>query len=308
MRRLFAALLCLLLLSGCAAPTAEKAHWAMDTYVQISLGGTDARTGAEAVCHLLDVLEAQWSPVDSDSFLSKYNRGEVEPTGEQRAVLDKAAALAERTGGAFDPKLQELISLWGFLSKEYAVPGENAIQAALGNKKWNLGAALKGYAGDTAVALLEQMDISWGLLSLGGNIQTFGEKPDGSPWRVAIKDPKGEGYAGVLEVTDTASVVTSGGYQRYFEENGKHYHHILDPKTGYPAESGLASVTVIARDGMTADALSTAFYVMGLEKAAEHWRQYRDFEAVFILSGGEIYATQGAALTDCEFEVIRHEN
>lgn len=171
----------------------------------------------------------------------------------------------------------------------------------------DFGGIAKGYAAEKCAKLLEAAGIEAALLSLGGNLQTVGTKPDGSAWAVGIADPENPTQAiATLTFTGSLALVTSGGYQRYFEEDGVRYHHILDPKTGYPARSGLASVTILAESGTLADALSTALFVMGLDAAAEFWRGSDDFEAVFVTDGGKIYATQDAAslLGGCEFEVI----
>ena len=157
----------------------------------------------------------------------------------------------------------------------------------------DLGSVAKGYAGDVLTGLLKANGVKSALLDLGGNIQTVGTKPDGSSWRIGVRDPEDEnGYIGVVSVSDKA-VVTSGGYERYFEQDGVRYWHILDPETGAPARSGLASVTVVGDSGLLCDALSTALFVMGLDRALEHWRTYRDFEAVFVCEDGSVTVTAG---------------
>ena len=121
----------------------------------------------------------------------------------------------------------------------------------------------------------------------------IGRRPDGTKWRLGIKNPFGDGSFGILETEDCA-VVTSGGYERYFtDEDGKTYWHILDPATGRPADSGLASVTIIAEDGNLCDALSTAIFVMGMEEGSAYWRTRDDFEMLLMTQNGEIYLTDG---------------
>ncbi len=301
-------LLFIFLLSGCKkeASRAETTVFAMDTVMHFSVTGPEPEKALEEVTSLVEKLEEQWSASSPDSVISALNRGVEPEDAAQKAVVEKALALSRRTGGTFDPRLYAVTEAWGFPTKVFRIPSEEEISAARKQEKWDLGAAIKGYAGQEAAALLQKRGCS-GILNLGGNVQTVGEKADGTPWRVGIQNPQGGDYLGVLSVTGTKSVVTSGDYQRYFERDGVRYHHILDPETGAPARSGLQAVTVVCADGMTADALSTALFVLGLEKGTALWRESTDFEAVFLTTEGQLYVTEGLALSDCPqgFEVIK---
>lgn len=142
---------------------------------------------------------------------------------------------------------------------------------------------------------MKEEGVESALIWLGGNISAIGNKPDGNPWKIAVENPLDTNdYVGLLEVSD-CSVITSGGYQRYFDQDGKRYHHIIDPATGYPSDSGLLSVTIISENGTKADALSTALFVMGYERAVELWRQSDDFEVIFVTEDGKVIATEGIA-------------
>lgn len=298
MKRIFCVfLICVMLcLTGCENHVSETV-FAMDTVMDLQFWGTDSQKAAQTVRYLLTDMETDWSARNPDSAL---NRGLLEDHG----LLTCALEMKSRTDGAFDPQLYALTSLWG----EKRIPAQQELDTAKAEKQWDLGGVVKGYAGDLAVERLSALDVDRAILNLGGNIQTYGSKPGGEPWSIGIQNPNGGDYLGVVSVVGTMAVVTSGDYQRYFEKDGIRYHHILDPETGMPAESGLRSVTVICREGLTADALSTALFVMGLEEGSRFWRQSDDFEAVFVTADGKIYATEGAALSGCEYEVIAREN
>lgn len=164
-------------------------------------------------------------------------------------------------------------------------------------------------------AVLREQGITSALLDFGGNILTIGVKPDGSPWRVGIADPDTEGTLGVLEI-ENQSVVVSGGYERYFVgEDGERYWHILDPETGYPAHSGLIQTAIIGDESKLCDALSTATFVMGIDKAVDYWRAYGDFEMILLTEDREIYLTEGLSgafslstgQSDREIHIIHNE-
>lgn len=313
--------LCLALPAGCtpapaqAQPAAERTFFAMDTVMTLRL----YQGGDEVLLEHLEArvrdLEALCSVTDEHSEIYALNRdGRADLSPDTALLLDGALELCERTGGALDISVYPILRAWGFTTGEYSVPSDEALAALLplvdytqvkleGNAaslpsgaKIDLGSVAKGRTGDQLSALLLENGVTSALLDLGGNIQAVGAKPDGSPWRIGVREPEGEGNVGVVSVTDKA-IITSGGYERYFEQDGVRYWHILEPKTGKPARSGLASVTVVGESGLLCDALSTALFVMGLDGALEHWRQYRDFEAVFVAEDGSVTITAG--LADC---------
>lgn len=317
-------LLCLLLTACSNDGPAETELFAMDTYMRIRVWGDDDPLN-DAVDEIRR-LEKLFSVTNETSEVYALNQnGTASLSGETAEILSQAVALSVRTGGAFDPTVYPLVSAWGFTSDTPQIPTREELNALLplvgtehlsltgssavltGGAQVDLGGIAKGYTAQKCLEVLSQRGLQTAMLSLGGNVQTLGSKPDGTAWVIGIADPEEPSEAiATLTFTGSMAVVTSGGYQRYFDSDGTRYHHILDPETGMPAETGLASVTVLTQDGTTADALSTALFVMGMEKAVDFWSESDDFEAVFITQDGKILATEGAAklLGGCEFEEI----
>ena len=292
--------------------TAQKSLFAMDTYMTLSCTGRGAEKALDEACAEIRRLDALLNAADPNSALCALNSaGGGALSGDIAALAQKSLALYEDTGGAFDAAMLPLTTAWGFSTGDYRVPAADELEAALalsGSARLSysgatlsmpqgagldLGGIAKGYAADRVRDILAAHGMTSACLSLGGNICVIGGREDGSAWRVGIQDPQGGDYLGVLSVRDTA-VVTSGSYERRFtDEQGVEYHHILDPKTGCPARSGLVSVTVVCADGAAADGLSTACFVMGAQMALEYRAAHGGFELVMLCEDGTLYATKG---------------
>ncbi len=327
MKKVSILILCLLFLCGCqeqAEPAKQysKTVFAMDTVMELSVYGVeDMLAGAE---NIITDTENQLSVTRPDSEIYRLNEeGQGKVSENTYALLEQALALCTLTGGALDISIYPVVKAWGFTTDEHCVPDSNELNTLLQSVDYSkielrdgnavllgehmqidLGSVAKGWLGDAILDYFRSNGVESAMINLGGNVQALGAKPDGSLWRVAITDPSEEGYAGVVEIKDRA-VITSGGYERYFEQDGVRYHHIIAPSTGYPADGGLLSVTIIGESGVTCDALSTALFVMGFDKATNFWKQNNGFEAIFITDNG-ICITEG--LTSVFSPLGKYEN
>lgn len=315
--------------SGCSLESKYDCEFfAMDTVMTINAYGSKSETAVKAAQNEINRLDKLLSVRKENSEIFKLNQSKKMTVSEDTLTLiTRSKEIYTLTDGAFDISCEPLIREWGFYSGlENKVPSQKAIETALegvgaehikikdstvtldDNTSLDLGGIAKGYASHKAAEILKDNGVTSALMSLGGNVRAIGSKPDGESWSVAVTDPDDNSKSiGTLKISDKA-VVTSGGYQRYFEENGQTYHHIIDTKTGYPADSGLKSVTIVSDDDALADALSTALFVMGLEKSGKFYSENSSlFGAVFITDKGEIYVTDNlkdSFMSEQGFEVI----
>lgn len=318
-----------ILTSGCSLESKYDCEFfAMDTVMTINAYGSKSESAVKAAQNEISRLDSLLSVQSETSEIFKLNQSkEMTVSEDTLTLITRSKEIYTLTDGAFDISCEPLTREWGFYSGlENRVPSQQAIENALKgvgaahikikdstitldeNTSLDLGGIAKGYASQKAAEILKENGVNSALMSLGGNIRAVGSKPDGENWSVAITDPDDNSKSiGTLKISDKA-VVTSGGYQRYFEENGQIYHHIIDTKTGYPADSGLKSVTVVSDDDTLADALSTSLFVMGLEKSGKFYSENSSlFGAVFITDKGEIYVTDNlkdSFMSEQGFEVI----
>ena len=323
-----AGLLCALLLCGCGREKEIKTDisgnttatfFAMDTVMEIQIDG-DEELLKQAEDKIVQ-LEKKLSVTDKDSEVHKINSDKIgRLSGDAAEVFKGGIEICRATDGDLDLSIYPVLKAWGFTTGDYQVPEDAQIDELLNNVDYNkieiadfendyidvvlpeemeidLGSVTKGYASQMLYDFFKENGVDSALINLGGNVQCLGGKKTGEPWNVAIKSPfqdSKSGILGVLHAKDIA-IVTSGGYERFFEENGKVYWHILNPKTGKPADNGITSITIVGKDGLKCDGLSTALFVKGMDGALEYWREHGDFEAIIVSPEGEVHVTEGLA-------------
>jgi thiamine biosynthesis lipoprotein len=321
-RILFIALV--FMLGACACQDSGRLHKTsrllMGTLVEITVVGESHRASqaAAAVAHEMTRIENLTSFHKTSSALSRINSnagGErIRSDPELLVLIQKSLHFAAISGGTFDPTIGPVSLLWNFSAGEPRLPESREISEALAKVGWrrveldiaagtvalpekgmalDLGAIAKGYALDRAGVVLRQFGITSALINAGGDIIALGEKGPKKPWRVGVQDPNKPNSIVAVALIQDRAIVTSGDYERFFMRNGKRYHHILDPRNGYPAQ-GLRSVTIVAQDGVTADAMSTAVFVLGPEDGMSKIESTEGVEGLLIDDLGNIKLSRGA--------------
>ena len=296
-----ALLIGLLLLAGCGGREAPVTgtSFLMDTIVEYKLYGKNAQAARDAIEAELAGIESRMSMYLPDSEVARLNenagRGYVPLSEDTYGLLSRCAAFGEASGGAFDVTIAPLTAEWGVTSGHPQVPSDARIdelrtlvgyrdilldpadRSAMLRREGqavDVGGVAKGYACDAARRVAREYGVDSGYISIGGNIMAMGAKPDGEPLKFGVRDPRGGGndYIAVVTLSDT-TMATSGDYERYFERDGVRYHHILDPKTGFPVETDAAGATVVARRSIDAEGYSTTLLALGIERGLAFARE-----------------------------------
>ncbi|MEA4817436.1 MAG: FAD:protein FMN transferase [[Clostridium] scindens] len=306
----------ILLLSGCSGLPRERSQTytdtLFDTVISVQIFDSvdeDVLKGCEKLCKKYDSM---FSNKIEDSEISRINSAggnPVEVSKETIKLIMKGIYYSEMSDGAFDITIAPVSSLWDFKAETPSVPSPEAIAEAVSHVNYeniiirdntvkladpqagiDLGAIAKGYIADRIKDYLEEEGVRHAMINLGGNVLAMGSKLDGSDYNIGIQKPFDETGEPITSVKiSDKSVVTSGIYQRYFKEDGKIYHHILDPNTGYPCENNLYSVTILTDSSLTADALSTTCFLLGYDRGMKLINQLDNVDAVFITNDNQIH-------------------
>lgn len=305
--------------SSAEIETIKQARFLMGTLVEITAQGKDPEKLNRAVKRAfaeVKRIEKMMSDREKGSELARINRNAgmkaVKVSQEILEIITKSIHFSRISQGAFDISWAALAELWDFDQERPVVPPKEKVAESIklidyqkivvdresstvflqvDGMRIGLGGIAKGYAVDRAIQALQQEGVKDAIVNAGGDLRVIGKK-DGQPWRVGIQDPRGRGkLLGVLEITDT-SFATSGDYEKYFSEDGIRYHHLLNPKTGFPAQ-GCRSVTVICASALEADALSTAVFVLGPEAGLKLIEELPGVEALIIDQEGRIIMSAG---------------
>jgi thiamine biosynthesis lipoprotein len=285
------------------------------TYKAFGENAASAVAEAKAVLLRLENILSRFIPGSEVSMINQNaGKGYVNVSTETFEVLSCASRISEISRGLFDITVAPLIDLWRY-KHSFQVPEDERIQRALSlvnyhdlmlnpdeksaslrrsEQSIDLGGIGKGYISDCLVKTLQKYGVVSAFVNIGGNVSTLGNKPDGSSWSVGIRHPRHDGcLIGAVKVTGQA-VVTSGDYERYFiDRTGQRRHHIINPTTGYPVESGLISVTVVADSAMIADGLSTAIFASGMDKGLGYLTQFSGVDVVLVDNRQRIFITRG---------------
>jgi len=314
------------ILTGCTNNDAKpsepltKTNYLLGTQVSITLYDNQKDEIIDEAFQRISEIEAKMSiNNESPSEITKLNEAsgiqEVKLSEDTFFVLEKGKYYSQLSDGKFDITIGPLVKLWNIGTPEATIPDEKILSEKLDLVDYNkltlnkekstaklelsgmivdLGGIAKGYAADEVAAILKKHGVKHAIINLGGNILAFGSNVNGNPWKIGIQDPYNtrNDYLGIVEVVDK-SVVTSGIYERYFEKDGVRYHHILDPKTGYPADNGLAGVSIITDKSIDADGLSTSTFLLGVEKGLELIESLDNTEAIFVTTNKELYLSSG---------------
>jgi thiamine biosynthesis lipoprotein len=315
-------LFCLILLSSCTKKSVEpqsKSLLLLGTVCKVTIYDKPSEQAFAAAFERIGDIEARMSLHKVTSELEAINKkageGLVSVSDDTYAVVEEALEISRLSNGAFDPTVGPLVEAWDIGGENPRKPTQEEIDSLLpliGYERvlmdssthsigledagmiLDLGGIAKGYAADEVAEVLSTFKVKSAIVNLGGNVLTMGSKPDGSLWKIGIQDPDQDrgGYVMILSLKDQ-SLVTSGPYERFFEQDGKVYHHILDTDTGYPVESEFTSVSIITPKSFLADALSTSLYALGYEKGMAMIDSMPEVEAVFFTSDRKILLSKG---------------